>query len=149
MNPKYRRLIIIVFITLTLGLATKLILMALEENIIYFFTPNEIKVKYENKQDIEKKIRVGGLVLENSVIKKNGTTKFGITDISHQIEVLFDGPLPDLFREGQGIVVEGMFRNNKLIASEVLAKHDENYMPPEVADALIKNGVWQGEKNDP
>ena len=60
MNPKYRRLIIIIFITLTLGLATKLILMALEENIIYFFTPNEIKVKYENKQDIEKKIRVGG-----------------------------------------------------------------------------------------
>tara|TARA_B000000475_G_scaffold119810_1_gene96875 strand:+ start:254 stop:697 length:444 start_codon:yes stop_codon:yes gene_type:complete len=146
MNPKYRRLIIIVFITLTLGLATKLILMALEENIIYFFTPNEIKVKYENKQDIEKKIRVGGIVLENSVIKKDGTTRFNITDRSHQIEVLFDGPLPDLFREGQGIVVEGMFRNNKLIASEVLAKHDENYMPPEVADALIKNGVWQGEK---
>ena len=93
MNPKYRRLIIIVFITLTLGLATKLILMALEENIIYFFTPNEIKVKYENKQDIKNKIRVGGLVLENSVIKKDGITKFDITDRSHQIEVLFDGPL--------------------------------------------------------
>ena len=89
---------------------------------------------------------MGGLVLENSVIKKDGITKFDITDRNHQIEVLFDGPLPDLFREGQGIVVEGMFRNNKLIASEVLAKHDENYMPPEVADALIKNGVWQGEK---
>ena len=56
------------------------------------------------------------------------------------------GLLPDLFREGQGIVVEGIFQNNKLIASQVLAKHDENYMPPEVADALIKNGVWQGEK---
>ena len=65
MNPKYRRLIIIVFITLTLGLATKLILMALEENIIYFFTPNEIKVKYGNKQDIQKKIRERGIVLEN------------------------------------------------------------------------------------
>ena len=80
---------------------------------------------------------------------KDGITKFDITDRNHQIEVLFDGPLPDLFREGQGIVVEGMFRNNKLIASEVLAKHDENYMPPEVADALIKNGVWQGEKKRP
>ena len=144
MNPKYRRLIIIVFITLTLGLATKLILMALEENIIYFFTPNEIKVKYENKQDIEKKIRVGGLVLENSVIKKDGTTKFNITDRSHQIEVLFDGLLPDLFREGQGIVATGSVFNsckgltckNTFLATEVLAKHDENYMPPEVAEAL-------------
>ena len=134
---------------MTLGLATKLILMALEENIIYFFTPNEIKMKYGNKANIQNTIRVGGLVLENSVIEKDGITKFNITDRSHEIEVLFDGLLPDLFREGQGIVVEGVFQNNKLIASQVLAKHDENYMPPEVADALIKNGVWQGEKNDP
>ena len=146
MNPKYRRLIIIIFIIITLGLATKLILMALEENIIYFFTPNEIKKKYGNKANIQNKIRVGGLVLENSVTKKGGTTIFNITDRSHQIEVLFDGLLPDLFREGQGIVVEGKFQNNKFIANQVLAKHDENYMPPEVADALIKSGVWQGEK---
>jgi cytochrome c-type biogenesis protein CcmE len=146
MNPKYRRLLIIIFIIMTLGLATKLILMALEENIIYFFTPNEIKMKYGNKANIQNTIRVGGLVLENSVIEKDGTIKFNITDRSHKIEVLFDGLLPDLFREGQGIVVEGIFQNNKLIASQVLAKHDENYMPPEVADALIKNGVWQGEK---
>jgi cytochrome c-type biogenesis protein CcmE len=146
MNPKYRRLIIIIFIITSLGLATKLILMALEENIIYFFTPNEFKKKYGNKANIQNKIRVGGLVLENSVIKKGGTTIFDITDRSHQIEVLFDGLLPDLFREGQGIVVEGKFQNNKFIASQVLAKHDENYMPPEVADALIKSGVWQGEK---
>ena len=131
---------------MTLGLATKLILMALEENIIYFFTPNEIKMKYGNKANIQNTIRVGGLVLENSVIEKDGINKFNITDRSHKIEVLFDGLLPDLFREGQGIVVEGIFQNNKLIASQVLAKHDENYMPPEVADALIKNGVWQGEK---
>ena len=146
MNPKYRRLIIIIFIIITLGLATKLILMALEENIIYFFTPNEIKKKYGNNANIQNKIRVGGLVLENSVIKKGETTIFNITDRSHQIEVLFDGLLPDLFREGQGIVVEGKFQNNKFIANQVLAKHDENYMPPEVADALIKSGVWQGEK---
>ena len=146
MNPKYRRLLIIIFIIMTLGLATKLILMALEENIIYFFTPNEIKMKYGNKANIQNTIRVGGLVLENSVIEKDGITKFNITDRNHKIEVLFDGLLPDLFREGQGIVVEGMFQNNKLIANQVLAKHDENYMPPEVADALIKSGVWQGEK---
>ena len=121
---------------MTLGLATKLILMALEENIVYFFTPNEIKMKYGNKANIHNKIRVGGLVLENSVIEKDGITKFNITDRSHEIEVLFDGLLPDLFREGQGIVVEGVFQNNKLIASQVLAKHDENYMPPEVSAAL-------------
>ena len=131
---------------MTLGLATKLILMALEENIIYFFTPNEIKMKYGKKANIQNTIRVGGLVLENSVIEKDGITKFKITDRSDKLEVLFDGLLPDLFREGQGIVVEGIFQNNKLIANQVLAKHDENYMPPEVADALIKNGVWQGEK---
>ena len=146
MNPKYRRLLIIIFIIMTLGLATKLILMALEENIIYFFTPNEIKMKYGNRANIQNTIRVGGLVLENSVIEKDGITKFKITDRSDKLEVLFDGLLPDLFREGQGIVVEGIFQNNKLIANQVLAKHDENYMPPEVADALIKNGVWQGEK---
>ena len=149
MNPKYRRLTIIIFIIMTLGLATKLILMALEENIVYFFTPNEIKMKYGNKANIQNKIRIGGLVLENSVIEKDGINVFNITDRSHQIEVLFDGLLPDLFREGQGIVVEGILQNNKLVASQVLAKHDENYMPPEVTDALIKNGVWQGEKNDP
>jgi cytochrome c-type biogenesis protein CcmE len=149
MNPKYRRLTIIIFIIMTLGLATKLILMALEENIVYFFTPNEIKMKFGNKANIQNKIRIGGLVLENSVIEKDGINVFNITDRSHQIEVLFDGLLPDLFREGQGIVVEGVLQNNKLVASQVLAKHDENYMPPEVTDALIKNGVWQGEKNDP
>ena len=146
MNPKYRRLIIILLIIMTLSLATKLILMALEENIVYFFTPNEIKMKYGNKANIQNKIRIGGLVLENSVIEKDGINVFNITDRSHQIEVLFDGLLPDLFREGQGIVVEGVLQNNKLVASQVLAKHDENYMPPEVTDALIKNGVWQGEK---
>ena len=123
MNPKFRRLIIIIFIILTLGLATKLIFMALEENIVYFFTPNEIKMKYGNKANIQNKIRIGGLVLENSVIEKDGINVFNITDRSHQIEVLFDGLLPDLFREGQGIVVEGVLQNNKLVASQVLAKH--------------------------
>ena len=147
MNPKYRRLFITIIIILTLGLATKLILMALEENIVYFYTPNDLIEKFGDAKNIQNKIRVGGLVLESSIKKEGEKIIFMITDRKKEIKVLFDGPLPDLFREGQGIVAEGMFQNNNFIASEVLAKHDENYMPPEVADALKKNNVWKGDSN--
>ena len=146
MNPKYKRLLILFLILSILGVATKLVLMALEENIIYFYTPNELKKKYGNVKNIENKIRIGGLVLEDSVVINKNETIFEITDKKDNIKVFFKGQLPDLFREGQGIVAEGILKDNKLIANQVLAKHDENYMPPEVADALIKSGVWQGEK---
>ena len=146
MNPKYKRLLILFLILSILGVATKLVLMALEENIIYFYTPNELKKKYGNVKNIENKIRIGGLVLEDSVVINKNESIFEITDKKDNIKVFFKGQLPDLFREGQGIVAEGILKNNKLIANQVLAKHDENYMPPEVADALIKSGVWQGEK---
>ena len=148
MNPKYRRLIVVILILSTLGLATQLILMALKDNIIYFYSPNDLKLKYGKIENIKNVIRVGGLVLEESVVIKGNKTIFEITDRTHQIKVSFDGSLPDLFREGQGIVVEGEFIDNKLIANQVLAKHDENYMPPEVADALMKNGIWQGGKKN-
>ena len=147
MNAKYRRLFITIIIVLTLGLATKLILMALEDNIVYFYTPNDLIEKFGNTQNIQNKIRIGGLVLESSIKKEGEKTIFMITDRKKEVKVLFEGPLPDLFREGQGIVAEGMFQNNNFIASEVLAKHDENYMPPEVADALKKNNVWKGDSN--
>ena len=146
MNPKYKRLLILFLILSILGVATKLVLMALEENIIYFYTPNELKKKYGNVKNIENKIRIGGLVLEDSLIINKNESIFEITDKKDNIKVFFKGQLPDLFREGQGIVAEGILKDNKLIANQVLAKHDENYMPPEVADALIKSGVWQGEK---
>ena len=146
MNPKYKRLLILFLILSILGLATKLVLMALEENIIYFYTPNELKKKYGNVKNIDNKIRIGGLVLEDSVVINKNESIFEITDKKDNIKVFFKGQLPDLFREGQGIVAEGILKDNKLIANQVLAKHDENYMPPEVADALIKSGVWQGEK---
>ena len=147
MNPKYRRLFIIILIVFTIALATQLVLIALRDNIIYFFTPNELKIKYGDKENIKRKIRVGGLVLENSVVKNNDIVNFTITDNKNEILVVFNGQLPDLFREGQGIVAEGNFKDNKLIATQVLAKHDENYMPPEVADALKKNGAWKGDKD--
>ena len=146
MKPKYKRLLILFLILSILGLATKLVLMALKENIIYFYTPNELKKKYGNVKNIENKIRIGGLVLEDSVVINKNESIFEITDKKDSIKVFFKGQLPDLFREGQGIVAEGILKDNKLIANQVLAKHDENYMPPEVADALIKSGVWQGEK---
>ena len=145
MNPKYKRLLILVLILSILGLATKLVLMALKENIIYFYTPNELKEKYGEVENINNKIRIGGLVLKGSVIIDKNISIFKITDKKNEIKVFYKGQLPDLFREEQGIVAEGIFQDNKLIASQVLAKHDENYMPPEVADALIKNGVWKGE----
>ena len=147
MNPKYRRLFIIILIVFTIALATQLVLIALRDNIIYFFTPNELKIKYGDNKNIKRKIRVGGLVLENSVVKNNDIVNFTITDNKNEILVVFNGQLPDLFREGQGIVAEGNFKDNKLIATQVLAKHDENYMPPEVADALKKNGAWKGDKD--
>ena len=145
MKPKYRRLFITIIIILTLGLATKLILMALEENIVYFYTPNDLIEKFGDTQNIQNKMRIGGLVLESSIKKEGEKTIFIITDRKKEVKVLFDGSLPDLFREGQGIVAEGIFQKNNFIASEVLAKHDENYMPPEVADALKKNNVWKGD----
>ena len=147
MNAKYRRLFITIIIILTLGLATKLILMALEDNIVYFYTPNDLIEKFGDTENIQNKIRIGGLVLESSIKKEGEKTIFMITDRQKEVKVVFDGPLPDLFREGQGIVAEGMFQNNNFIASEVLAKHDENYMPPEVADALKKNNVWKGDSD--
>ena len=146
MKPKYKRLLILFLILSILGVATKLVLMALKENIIYFYTPNELKKKYGNVKNIDNKIRIGGLVLEDSVVINKNESFFEITDKKDNIKVFFKGQLPDLFREGQGIVAEGILKDNKLIANQVLAKHDENYMPPEVADALIKSGVWQGEK---
>ena len=145
MNAKYRRLFITIIIILTLGLATKLILMALEENIVYFYTPNDLIEKFGDTKNIQNKIRIGGLVLESSIKKEVEKTIFMITDRKKEVKVVFKGPLPDLFREGQGVVAEGLFQNNNFIASEVLAKHDENYMPPEVADALKKNNVWKGD----
>ena len=147
MNAKYRRLLITIIIILTLGLATKLILMALEDNIVYFYTPNDVIEKFGDTKNIQNKIRIGGLVLESSIKKEGKKTIFIITDRKKEVKVVFDGSLPDLFREGQGIVAEGIFKNNNFVASEVLAKHDENYMPPEVADALKKNNVWKGDTN--
>ena len=119
----------------SLGLITFLTLRTLEENVVYFFSPTEIY----NKPNISfnKKIRIGGLVKEGSIDKENNIMNFVITDLNNEIIVSYDGLVPNLFSEGKGVVAEGKLKDKKyFIASKILAKHDENYMPPEVSKAL-------------
>ena len=108
------------------------IFKSLEENLVYFFSPTEIF----NKDSISKntKIRIGGLVKENSIIKSNNSIGFIITDLKNEINVTYEGLVPNLFSEGKGVVAEGKLEDKKyFIAEKILAKHDENYMPPEVS----------------
>ena len=114
------------------------VLKSLEENVVYFLTPTEIY----NKTDIsfEKKIRVGGLVKVNSLNKDETSINFIITDLNNEIIVSYNGLVPNLFSEGKGVVAEGKLKDNKyFVADKILAKHDENYMPPEVKKALEKS----------
>ena len=137
MKRKHKRLTFAAIAMLLLGFATVLILTAFEDNIVFFYSPTELKNK--NISDGQN-IRIGGLVEEGSVKKNEGTViLFDVTDLKSTIKVSYNGLLPDLFREGQGIVAEGMLKNGIFMASNVLAKHDENYMPPEVKEALEKN----------
>ncbi len=113
------------------------VLKSLEENIVYFFSPTELY----NKEDISfnKKIRVGGLVKEGSVINNQTSINFIVTDLNNDIIVSYSGSLPNLFSEGKGVVAEGKLKDKKyFIADKILAKHDENYMPPEVSKILNK-----------
>ncbi len=139
-SSKQRRLIIILSAGVLLGLAVWLVTSALRDNIVLFFTPSELTL--EHKQ--VKRLRIGGLIAENSVQIDGLNAKFSITDETAQIDVFYEGALPDLFREGQGIIAEGQFQQEIFVADTVLAKHDENYMPREIAESLKEQGVWQG-----
>lgn len=143
MKKKTRRLYIALVGLCALGAIAALVLAALEDDIVFFFSPTE--VIEQGNIDLDRRIRIGGLVEAGSVEKAaDGVTNiFVVTDMANTIPVHYKGLLPDLFREGQGVVAEGYFRNDVLVADEVLAKHDENYMPPEVADALKKSGKWE------
>ena len=114
------------------------LLKSLEENVVYFFSPTEIY----NKEDItfDKKIRVGWLVKKGSIINNQTSINFIVTDLNNEIIVSYKGSLPNLFSEGKGVVAEGKLKDKKyFIADKILAKHDENYMPPEVSEILEKN----------
>ena len=148
MNPKSQRLIILFFFLSLLSLSTFLVLKSLEDNIVYFYSPTDINKKiFSNEIDLSKKIRIGGLVKENSILKEGKKISFKIHDGIEEISVIYNGILPDLFREEQGIVALGKIENKNFSAIEILAKHDENYMPKEVSDMLKKNGKWKGKLN--
>jgi cytochrome c-type biogenesis protein CcmE len=146
MKPKHRRL---TFLALGLGLlaiAAVLILSALDDSLVFFMSPTDALA---SPPPPDRAIRIGGLVEEGSLERATGdtTVRFRVTDLETAIPVTFEGVLPDLFREGQGVVVEGTLgADGAFTASEVLAKHDENYMPPEVAEAIKQSGHWQGEE---
>ena len=147
MTRKQRRLIMIGIAGLILSLATILVLIALEDQIVFFQTPSDVVAKSISKGE---RFRLGGLVKENSIQNHDdGMVVFEVTDTEHSVSVNYLGILPDLFREGQGVVTEGtLLPNGVFKADTVLAKHDENYMPKEVADALKEQGVWQGQETD-
>lgn len=137
MTPKRKQKIILIsVISIAIGIATALILNAFRQNIVFFFSPSQVVA---GESPIETNFRLGGLVEENSVkrLKDGLTVTFRVTDNAESIPVVYSGLLPDLFREGQGIVALGKMDQKGIFhAEEVLAKHDENYMPPEVADSL-------------
>ena len=128
------RFLLITIILMILVLSTFLILKSLEENVVYFQSPTDIK----SLTEIEKnKIRVGGMVKENSIIINSNEVNFIITDFKNEINVSFTGAVPNLFLEGKGVVAEGFLKDkNFFSATKIMAKHDENYMPPEVKEAL-------------
>ena len=131
------RILFVSILLATLILSVFLILRSLEENVVYFQSPSEIK----RLSEIEKKrIRVGGMVKEDSVVLDKDELSFVITDFSSEINVTFSGAIPNLFEEGKGVVAEGYLKDrNFFLATKILAKHDENYMPPEVKAALQEN----------
>ena len=128
------RFLFVVLILVTLILTVFLVLKSLEENVVYFQSPSEIKALSELDK---KKIRVGGMVKKNSISINSSELKFVITDFKNEINVTYTGAIPNLFEEGKGVVAEGVLNDrNFFSASKILAKHDENYMPPEVKQAL-------------
>ena len=146
---KRRRLYALVSGGAMLAIAAALVLTAFEDSIVFFYSPSDLVEKQASAERIKPSqlLRIGGLVEEGSVSRApDGVTNlFTVTDLKHTVKVAYKGILPDLFREGQGIVSAGNLRPDGLfIATEVLAKHDEKYMPPEVADALKRAGEWKG-----
>ena len=138
MKPRHKRLAVIAGVVASVAVAAGLVLNAFQSNLVFFYSPSQVVAK-EAPQG--KSFRVGGLVKEGSV-KRNGTeVQFAVTDTAQTMNVKYVGILPDLFKEGKGVVAQGQIGTDGVfVAREVLAKHDENYMPPEAADALKRAG---------
>lgn len=140
MTRKRRRLYFVFAAVTVLGLAAALVLMSFEDSLVFFRSPSDLA---ESPMPAGRNFRLGGLVAEGSVVKEGVEIRFVVTDLAEEVPVHFRGLVPDLFREGQGVVAEGQLNEQGVfVASNVLAKHDENYMPPEVAESLKKAGHW-------
>ena len=148
MTRKRRRLIAVLTGLAMLGGATALMLAAFNDNLVFFYSPSDLAQKAVGP---ERRIRIGGLVENQSLVKYDSLrVAFRVTDGKSELKVVYDGLLPDLFREGQGVVAEGKLRGDGIfVASSVLAKHDEKYMPPELAKALKEQGEWRGDGSTP
>jgi cytochrome c-type biogenesis protein CcmE len=134
MKPRHKRLAAIGLGVVALGIATALVLMAFEKNLVFFFTPSQVAA---NEAPQGKTFRIGGMVVNGSVKREGVEVSFAVTDTAKTIPVVYKGALPDLFREGKGVVAQGQLGTDGVFrAREVLAKHDENYMPPEAAEAV-------------
>ena len=134
MKPRHKRIAIITLGVAALGIATALVLTAFEKNLVFFFTPSQVAA---NEAPQGRTFRIGGMVLAGSVKRDGVDVRFVVTDTVKSIPVVYRGTLPDLFREGKGVVAQGSLGADGVFAArEVLAKHDENYMPPEAAHAV-------------
>jgi len=145
MTPRHRRMALIALVLAGVVVSAALAMRAFEQNLLYFFSPTQIAA---GEAPAERTFRLGGMVLDGSVEREPGslTVSFVVTDYAHSIPVRYTGVLPDLFQEGQGVVARGRVEGDgHFAAEEVLAKHDENYMPPEVAEALEQGRAARGE----
>ena len=144
MTPKKKRFLglILFFVPLCFGLF--FLMSALNSNIVYFISPTELIE--QNK--INQRLRLGGLVKSNSISVIGTIINFDVTDGNNSVSVKYEGLLPDLFKEDQGVIVEGKFDSNSFNADNLLAKHDENYIPREIKNSLKKQGLWKGEYSD-
>ena len=144
MSSRFQRLLLIIFSITLISIAIFLILFNSKKNLIFFYTPSEF---HSSNVKINEKVRIGGFVKEGSILQKDGNLyEFIITDNDKNIYVSYKGVLPDLFREGQGAVIEGsLIKNNYVLANTVFAKHDENYIPATLKNQLKKTEYWKKE----
>ena len=133
MKPRHKRLLVIGVVLAVLGAAIALILNAFQSNLVFFLSPSQV-VHHEAPEG--RTFRLGGMVVAGSLRRNGVQVQFDVTDLAQTVPVRFEGILPDLFKEGKGVVAQGTIENGVFMAREVLAKHDENYMPPEAAEAL-------------
>jgi len=142
MKPRHKRIAIVVGVLVVVAAAAALVLNAFQSNLVFFFSPTQVTAK---EAPLGRTFRLGGLVVAGSVKRDGVVVNFMVTDTAQTVPVRFEGILPDLFKEGKGVVAQGQLIDGVFMAKEVLAKHDENYMPPEAAEAL-KNAAKSNQK---